>query len=184
MTQFLGFPHYGDEYKVMGLAPYGQPRYVDEMREIVRLKRRRQLRARPRYFRHATGEGRHTTGDGGHPAVRPAVDATRSSELLGPRARPAEPLEQRHSDIARSVQAMYEEAFFHLLSALHERYGIDALVLAGGCGYNSVANGKIFERIAVQRPLRAGRRRRCRRRDRRGLRVWHKARATAPSATS
>ena len=52
--------------------------------------------------------------------------ATRSSELLGPRARPAAPLEDRHRDIARSVQAMYEEAFFHLLGALHERYRTDA----------------------------------------------------------
>jgi carbamoyltransferase len=68
------------------------------------------------------------------------------SELLGPPRDPSAPLEDRHRDIARSAQITYENAFFHLLGALHARYRTDALVLAGGCAYNAVANGKILER--------------------------------------
>ena len=76
-------------------------------------------------------------------------------ELLGPRRRPDEPLADRHRDIARSAQAMYEEAFFNLLNALHARTGLTDLALAGGCGMNSVANGKVrrmtpFRRLYVQ----------------------------------
>jgi carbamoyltransferase len=75
--------------------------------------------------------------------------------LLGPRRLPADPLEERHRDIARSVQAIYEEAFFHLLEILHRRSGLTDLSLAGGCAMNSVANGKVrrmtpFQRVYVQ----------------------------------
>ena len=72
-------------------------------------------------------------------------------ELLGPRRAPDEELSQRHRDIARSAQVVYEDAFFHLLHALHARYGCDGLVVAGGCGQNSVANGKIYERSPFAR---------------------------------
>ena len=76
-------------------------------------------------------------------------------DLLGPRRMPNEPLEDRHRDIARSVQAMYEEAFFHLIRILQERSGLTDLALAGGCAMNSVANGKVrrmtsFRRVYVQ----------------------------------
>ena len=64
-------------------------------------------------------------------------------QLLGPRRRPEDPLEDRHRDIARSVQAMYEEAFFHLIGPLQQRSGLTDIALAGGCAMNSVANGKI-----------------------------------------
>jgi len=145
MTQFIGFPHYGDEYKVMGLAPYGQPAYVDKMREIVRLKDDGGFELNLRYFRHASGEGAdYSVTDGIPSGGRLWSDAL--IELLGPPRDPAAPLEDRHRDIARSAQVTYENAFFHLLGALHERYRTDALVLAGGCAYNSVANGKIRER--------------------------------------
>jgi carbamoyltransferase len=76
-------------------------------------------------------------------------------ELLGP-ARPKDTsIDQRHRDIARSVQAMYEEAFLHLLQTLYARYRLDSLTLAGGCAMNSVANGKVrrqtpYKRVYVQ----------------------------------
>jgi carbamoyltransferase len=75
--------------------------------------------------------------------------------MLGPRRRLEDPLDDRHRDIARSVQAMYEEAFFHLVGALHQRCGLSDIALAGGCAMNSVANGKIrrqtpFRRVYVQ----------------------------------
>src|SRR5262249_30507952 len=75
--------------------------------------------------------------------------------LLGRRRAQGDPVEDRHRDIARSVQAMYEEAFFNLIGRMHERYGLQNLTLAGGCAMNSVANGKVrrvppFRRVYVQ----------------------------------
>ena len=145
MTQFIGFPHYGDEYKVMGLAPYGEPRLLDAMSKIVRLGNDGTFALDLRYFRHASGEGAdYTVKDGIPSGGRLWSDAL--VELLGPPRDQAAPLEDKHRDIARSAQATYENAFFNLLRALHQRYDADAVVLAGGCAYNSVANGKVFER--------------------------------------
>jgi carbamoyltransferase len=149
LTQYLGFPNYGDEYKVMGLAPYGEPRYMDEMRRIVRLLDDGTFKLDLRYFRHSR-ERIEYQWDGGAPAVENLFgDAL--PQLLGPARKPDEPLEQHHRDIARSAQSMYEEAFFHLLDSLHGRYKIEALCLAGGCAMNSVANGKVYERTPFKR---------------------------------
>lgn len=149
MTQYLGFPHYGDEYKVMGLAPYGEPRFLPEMRKIVLLMDDGSFRIDLSFFRHHKEKVPYVW-DGGSPHVgtlfSPAIE-----ELLGPARRASDPLEQSHKDIARSVQAMYEEAFFHLLNRLHDRHGLDAVAIAGGCGMNSVANGKIALRTAFRR---------------------------------
>ncbi len=145
MTQFIGFPHYGDEYKVMGLAPYGEPRFVDQMKEIVRLNTDGRFELDLRFFRHASGEGaNYQVKDGIPSGGRLWSDAL--ADLLGPARDPKAPLEDRHRDIARSAQVTYENAFFNLLAATHRRYGSDAVVLAGGCAYNSVANGKVLER--------------------------------------
>src|SRR5262249_9506783 len=92
------------------------------------------------------------SGQGAHYEVKEGVPGggrlwkDTLSELLGPPRDPAAPLEDRHRDIARSAQATYENAFFNLLRAMRRRYDTDAVVLAGGCAYNSVANGKILER--------------------------------------
>ena len=142
MTQFIGFHHYGDEYKVMGLAPYGKPVYLDQMRRIVRLQDDGSYALDLAYFRHHREQVEYQW-ENGSPKVgllfSPALE-----DLLGlPRAE-GEELTQRHRDIARSTQAMYEEAFFHLLSSLHGRHGVEALALAGGCAMNSVANGKVY----------------------------------------
>jgi carbamoyltransferase len=145
MTQFIGFPHYGDEYKVMGLAPYGEPSLVDRMSEIVTLRNDGTFALNLKYFRHASGEGANYSVTEGIPSGgRLWSDAL--TGLLGPARDPAAPLGDKHKDIARSTQATYENAFFNLLGALHQRYDSDAVVLAGGCAYNSVANGKILER--------------------------------------
>jgi carbamoyltransferase len=153
ITQYLGFPHYGDEYKVMGLAPYGQPTRMEEMRRIVRLQEDGTYRLDLRWFQHA-GQNLPHQWSHGIPTVgqhwSPALET-----LLGPSRRPDEPLEQHHKDIARSAQVMYEEAFFHLLNALHHRHPSDHLCIAGGCGANSVANGKVtvatpFRQVYVQ----------------------------------
>lgn len=142
LTQYLGFPHYGDEYKVMGLAPYGKPELMNEMRQIVHLKDDGTFRLNLDFFRHHR-EKIEYKWDNGIPAVgRLYTDAL--ERLLGPARDRNEPLTQRHKDIARCVQVAYEEAFFHLLNLLHEKHRIDSLDLAGGCAMNSVANGKVY----------------------------------------
>ena len=153
LTQFLGFPHYGDEYKVMGLAPYGKPRYINAMREIVNLENDGSYRLNLDYFIHHK-ENVEYEWDNGAPAIGKLYSEALES-LLGPARTPTEPLQQRHRDIAHSVQAMYEEAFFHLLNHLHEKYKHDSLCLAGGCAMNSVANGKVrrktpFKKVYIQ----------------------------------
>lgn len=148
LTQFLGFPHYGDEYKVMGLAPYGEPTHLEAMRRIVRLQPGGGFELDLRYFRHHREKIAYEWDDG--IPVFGELFSPALAELLGPARGKDEPLEQRHKDLARSVQAMYEEAFFHLLNALHEKHGLAAVAVAGGCGMNSVANGK----IALQTPFR------------------------------
>ena len=153
ITQYLGFPHYGDEYKVMGLAPYGQPTRMEEMRQIVRLQPDGTYRLDLRWFQHA-GQNLPHQWSNGIPTVgqhwSPALET-----LLGPARRAEEPLAQQHMDIARSAQVMYEEAFFHLLKALHRLHPSDNICIAGGCGANSVANGKVtvstpFRQVYVQ----------------------------------
>jgi len=153
MTQHLGFPHYGDEYKVMGLAPYGAPNYLAQMRRVVALREDGSFRLDLAYFRHHREKIDYEWADG-EPRVG-VLYAQALEELLGPARAPGEALTRRHHDLARSAQAMYEEAFFHLLNTLHGRHGLDALALAGGCAMNSVANGKIrratpFKQVYVQ----------------------------------
>ena len=153
LTHYLGFLYYGDEYKVMGLAPYGKPTHLEEMRRIVRLMPDGTFQLNLSYFRHHTEEMPYQWENGAPQAgdlFCPALE-----QLLGPRRRPEDPLEDRHRDIARSVQAMYEEAFFHLIGPLQQRSGLTDIALAGGCAMNSVANGKIrrmtpFQRVYVQ----------------------------------
>ena len=153
LTQWLGFPHYGDEYKVMGLAPYGQPTALAEMRKLLRLHGDGRFELDLRFFRHHK-EGASQPWAGGIPQVE-ALFSPALTDLIGPARRPDDPLEQRHKDIARSVQAMYEEAFFNLLDVLQARHGERSVAIAGGCGMNSVANGKIrrqtgYEHVYVQ----------------------------------
>jgi carbamoyltransferase len=153
LTQYLGFPHYGDEYKVMGLAPYGKAAYLDAMRKLVHLLPDGSFRLDLRYFRHHRSQISYQWNDGAPQfgdLFAPALE-----ELLGPRRKSTDTLEDRHRDIARSVQVMYEEAFFHLIRNAHAQYGSANLALAGGCAMNSVANGKVrrvtpFRRVYVQ----------------------------------
>jgi carbamoyltransferase len=153
LTHYLGFPYYGDEYKVMGLAPYGKPAYLGEMRRIVHLMSDGTFKLDLGYFQHHNEEMPYQWEN----AVPQAGDlfSPALEELLGPRRQPDDPLEDRHRDIARSVQAMYEEAFFHLIRPLQKRFGLSNVALAGGCAMNSVANGKIrretpFRHVYVQ----------------------------------
>jgi carbamoyltransferase len=153
LTQLIGFPHYGDEYKMMGLAPYGEPVYLEAMRQVVLLQPDGSYRLNLDCFRHHREKVAYEW-EGGSPSVG-TLFSDGLVRLLGPARAPDEPLTQRHKDLARSAQAMYEEAFFHLLNALHARHGLDTLALSGGCAMNSVANGKLtlrtpFKEVYVQ----------------------------------
>lgn len=142
MTHFLGFRKYGDEYKVMGLAPYGTPKYMNEMRNIVLLQDDGSFKLNLRFFKHHR-EKTEYRWEGGEP-VAGDLYTPDLLEYLGAARAAGDDLTQKHMDMAASIQRMYEEAFFHLLNSIYRRYGTDALVLAGGCAMNSVANGKIY----------------------------------------
>jgi carbamoyltransferase len=148
VTQHLGFVHFGDEYKVMGLAAYGEPSFAPAIRRLVPALPDGTFRLDLRYFRHLS-EGVDMTWDDGAPVLgilfTPALE-----ELLGPPRRPDEELTQRHRNLAASLQAVYEERFFALVRALQSRTGLKRLALAGGCAMNSLANGKLFDRTDVE----------------------------------
>jgi carbamoyltransferase len=148
VTQFLGFPGFGDEYKVMGLAAYGEPSFADRLRRVVPGRDDGTFRLDLRFFRHLS-EGVDMTWGDGEPRqgtlFTPALE-----ELLGPARAPGEELTQRHKDLAASLQAVYEERFFALVNALARRTGLSRLALAGGCAMNSLANGKLFDRTDVE----------------------------------
>ena len=147
ITQYLGFPRYGDEYKVMGLVAYGEPTLTKEIERVVPA-RGGSFELDLRYFRHLR-DGVDMTWDGGEPVLgdvfTPALE-----ELLGPRRHRQDELEQRHKDIAASVQAVYEKRLFSLVRELQKRTGLDRLCLAGGCAMNSLANGKLFDNTDVR----------------------------------
>jgi carbamoyltransferase len=152
VTQWLGFPHYGDEGKVMGLAPYGEPAYVDRMRELVQLEGPL-FELDLDYFTHHS-RGVEMTWVGGSPTIG-RVFSHRLEDLLGPARQPDEPVTKHHEDVARSLQTTLEEAYLHLVTTLWERTHIPRICLAGGVALNAVANGRIrletpFEDIYIQ----------------------------------
>lgn len=145
MTQYLGFPHYGDEYKVMGLAPYGKPTYIKEMREVVKLFKDGSFELDLRFFRHHK-KGVEYEWAGGSPVVGQLFTDELGNLLGFPCRSKEQKMEDCHWDLAHSTQVIYEEAFFNLLNAAHSKYKIDSLTLAGGCAMNSVANGKVYRK--------------------------------------
>jgi carbamoyltransferase len=153
VTQWLGFPKYGDEGKVMGLAPYGDPaRHLDRMRELVRLDGSL-FELGLDYFTHDK-EGVDMTWDGGSPTIG-RIYADRMIEAFGPAREPRTELTETHEDVAAALQAMLEEAYLHLVGVLWERTRIPNVCLAGGVALNAVANGRIrletpFEEVYVQ----------------------------------
>jgi carbamoyltransferase len=142
-TQFLGFPQYGDEYKMMGLSAYGTPRFAAKVRDVVRVEGD-QVRLNLDYFVHHTA-GVDMTWSGGQPALGP-VYSPRLAEVFGPAREPRGELLPHHADLAASVQLVLEECYFELLNTVHRKTGLPALCLAGGVALNCVANGQIFER--------------------------------------
>ncbi|WP_205508584.1 carbamoyltransferase family protein [Longitalea arenae] len=140
-TQLLGFPHYGDEYKVMGLAPYGQPKYVDKLKEVLVFGNDGLFTLDLKYFRSAKS-GIVSYGDDHIPVVAPLYSPL-MVEKFGAVRKKEEPLSQYHKDLAASVQRVTEELIFHILNHLQKRTGLNSVCIAGGVAQNSVANGKL-----------------------------------------
>jgi carbamoyltransferase len=152
VTQWLGFPKYGDEGKVMGLAPYGEPARVERMRELVRLDGSL-FQLGLDYFTHHR-EGVDMTWDEQTPTIG-RIYSDRMIEAFGPPREPRTEIGKVHEDVAASLQKMLEEAYLHLVRQLHERTGSRDICLAGGVALNAVANGLIrletpFEGVYVQ----------------------------------
>ena len=148
MTQYLGFPHYGDEYKLMGLAAYGDASCRHEVAKLLSLRDDGSFALDLKYFRHHRDDIAYEW-HGGEPTCGPLFSQALIEEL-GPPRDPEAPIAARHRNLAFATQAIYEDAFFHLLATLQSRYRHGAIALAGGCAYNSVANGKIKDRTAFR----------------------------------
>ena len=142
ITQFLGFPKYGDEYKVMGLAAYGKPDLVPKLRNVLRVGNG-SFELGLDYFQHHT-KGVAMTWEGEPSFERIYSDAL--VDLLGPARAPKSEVTDRDKALAASAQALFEEAMFEILDAAAKRSSSRRLCLAGGCAHNSLAAGKIVPR--------------------------------------
>ncbi len=142
ICEFIGYKAYGDEGKVMGLAPYGKERFSEEMREIVRYKDG-ELRLNLDFFKPlGSNQGMKILANG---TVQLAPHfSQRMVDSFGPAREPEAELTQRDMDLAFAMQQRFEEVFFQMLRRLHSETKCDQLVMAGGCALNSVANGKLF----------------------------------------
>lgn len=152
ISQWLGFPKYGDEGKVMGLAPYGQPRHLDKMRQIVRIQRDGTFDLDLDYFVIHT-DGITMSWEDGDPVLG-NLYSSRLIQLLGEPRVPRSEITAYHQDVAASLQAMLEEAEFALVRKLQRETGQKTLCMAGGVALNSAFNGKVlpntdFEEIYI-----------------------------------
>ena len=148
ITQYLGFPKYGDEYKVMGLASYGEPRYREEFERIVSPGRDLDFHLDLRYFSHHK-QGADMSWDG-HELKQSILFAPELEQLLGPSRKPDSPIERRHEDIAATLQWRLEEVVIELLNRLHNKTKMPNLCYAGGVAFNCVANGMILEKTPFE----------------------------------
>src|ERR1700723_3392871 len=151
LTQYIGFWKFGDEYKVMGLAAYGQPEFLDEFRRIVYTDAPLSFRLGLEYFTHQSQGADMTWRDADRTPVLGRLFSSYLEQRLGPARQPDQPLEQRHHNLAASMQAALEEVLAAHWTALAEKTGEKSLCLAGGVAFNCVANGKIFDHSPFER---------------------------------
>ena len=149
ICEFVGYSKYGDEGKVMGLAPYGMDTYCSEMEKIVRsINGGFQLDLD--YFKPlGSNQGMQILADG---TVRLARHfSERMEKLFGKPRHPHSEITKRDMDLAYALQQRFEEIFFELLNHLFQRVPLENLAMAGGCALNSVANGKVFSQTPFRR---------------------------------
>ncbi len=151
LTQYLGFWKFGDEYKVMGLAAYGQPEFLDEFRRMVHVDSRNAFRLDLEYFSHPTEGPEMTWRDTNRTPVLGRLFSPYLEQRLGPARKKDEPLVARHHNLAASMQAALEEVLASLWTGLARKTKQNALCLAGGVAFNCLANGKIFDQSPFER---------------------------------
>lgn len=149
ICEFIGYRKYGDEGKVMGLAALGEDRFAGEMRDIVRPRGDR-FNLNLDYFVPMGSNLGITISPEGEVSV-PRQYSDRMIDVFGAPREPHAEITQRDMDLAHSMQARYEEVFFHLLRSLSRKVPSRDLAMAGGCALNSVANGKLFEETPFRR---------------------------------
>jgi len=142
-TQFLGFLKFGDEYKVMGLAGYGKPVFLKDFKKIIIFKKNGKFILNPEYFNFSS-KGLDMSWNDAEP-VCGILYSKKWIDLFGPARKPDTSISEREKNIASSLQAILEEAYFHILDYLYKITKIDNLCLAGGVALNCSANGKIFK---------------------------------------
>ena len=147
-TQYLGFENYGDEYKVMGLSPYGNPTLVDKVKDVIIFKENGLFEINKKYFTHPK-HGVSMSWEDGSPYIE-NIYSDYMTEVFGTARRKNEELTQYHKDLAASIQHVTEELIFHILNHLQKRTGLKKICIAGGVAQNSVANGKILDKTAFE----------------------------------
>jgi carbamoyltransferase len=148
VTQYLGFLKFGDEYKVMGLAAYGEPEQLEQFRDIARFDAAAHsngFKLGLDYFSHHRMGPEMSWAEADKTPVLGKMFSEEMERRLGPVRIPEEPLEQRHRNLAASLQIRLEEVYLGMLKKLAARTGLKAVCLAGGVAFNCVANGKIFD---------------------------------------
>jgi carbamoyltransferase len=150
LCQFIGFDAFGEEYKVMGLAPYGEDKYAETMKKLVRLPENGWFSLNARYFGMHEGGESGGVDQKGHVAMGRFWTDALKSELGEPAVRGA--TTQREMDIARSVQVRFEEAAIHCLGRLHQQVPTEQFAMAGGCALNGVANARILRDTPFRTP--------------------------------
>lgn len=146
ISQYLGFCRFGDEYKVMGLAAYGEPEYLSELCRILPSNGKIDFRLGLDYFIHHRVGAEMSWGESDRTPVLGKLFSPYLEQRLGRARQPEELVEQKHKNTAASLQARLEEVMSGLLNKLHERTGQKAVCLAGGVAFNCVANGKALDR--------------------------------------
>ncbi len=153
VTQYLGFLRFGDEYKVMGLAAYGQPEQLESFRDIVRFENgssRNGFRLGLDYFSHHRTGPEMSWAEADKTPTLGKLFSEGMERRLGPARSADQTLEQRHRNLAASLQLRLEEVYLGMLRKLASRTRLKAACLAGGVAFNCVANGKIFDATAFE----------------------------------
>ncbi len=153
ITQYLGFLKFGDEYKVMGLGAYGEPEFLEEFRQIV-TSNGTGFALNLKYFTHHRTGPEMSWAEADKTPVLGKLFSDELPKLLGARRQPEDAIEQRHKNLACSLQARLEEVYLGMLRDLAEQTHLKSVCLAGGVAFNCVANGKIpgetpFENVYV-----------------------------------
>ena len=148
ITQFLGFKKYGDEYKVMGLSSYGNPTYQKQLSKLL-YNTDEGYKLNLKYFIHQDQNILKNNKTGQIEYFD--LYSQELKNLIGDERKFDDEINQRHMDIAKSAQVVYENTLFTLLTSLFQKYKIKNLTLSGGCAMNSVANGKILKKTPFEK---------------------------------